>query len=149
MSRADRGGASLLSNARTFYLIWRADLIIYQRLDKILRPTRLTVAQYTVMSILGRRGWSSSAQLSRRVGVSPQTMFRVISELERRKLVRRRSDEGDRRALGISLTQKGARLLASCERRVASLEAEMFRSFTPAQLGRFRGDLLRLVPAAR
>jgi DNA-binding MarR family transcriptional regulator len=141
----DDHGSGGLSAARTFYLMRRADLIICQGLEKKLKPSKLTVAQYTVMTILKFRGSSSSAQLARRLGVRPQTMFQVIIELEERKLIKRLQEDSDRRALQATLTEKGLRLLAICETEVDQLEAEIFADFPADRLARLRKDLLKIL----
>ena len=76
-----RPDAAPATTARTIYLIKRAQFASYLRLEACLRPFRLTAAQYMVMSALGHRGQLSSAQLSRRFSVKPQSMFKLIATL--------------------------------------------------------------------
>ena len=77
-------------HARLSYLVRQAQLATYQRLDRALRGFGLTPAQYTVLAILSRRGESlSSAALSRRLGVSPQSANEIVASLNALGLVRR------------------------------------------------------------
>ena len=91
-----------------------------------------------VMSVLGHRGQLSSAQLSRRFSVKPQSMFKLITTLERKTLIARKEVDRDRRTLMVSLTSAGRRLLAQCDDAVDALEADILKSFSSAQLRQFR-----------
>lgn len=133
------------TTARTIYLIKRAQFASHLRLEASLRRFRLTAAQYMVLSMIGHRGQLSSAQLSRRFSVKPQSMFKLITTLERKALIARKEVDSDRRTLMVSLTATGRRLLASCEETVDALEADLMKNFTPAQVAQFRRFLLRFL----
>ena len=122
------------TTARTIYLIKRAQFATHLKLEKTLRPFRLTVAQYMVMSMIGHSGQLSSAQLSRRFSVKPQSMFKLIASLERKALIARKEVDGDRRTLMVSLAPAGRRVLAACEEAVDALEADLLKDFSPAQI---------------
>ena len=140
-----RGVAAADRPPRTIYLIRRVQFTTYLRLEERLRPFGLTVAQYMVISMLGHSGRLSSAQLSRRFEVTPQTMFKLIASLRRKGAVARRGVNGDRRALEVSLTAPGKRLLSACEEAVDALEAELFRAFAGRELRAFRGHLVKFL----
>src|SRR5450432_2972861 len=142
----DEGGGSKPSTtARTLYLIRRVQFASYLRLEQAVQRFRLTTAQYMVLSMLGHREPLSSAQLSRRFSVTPQTMYKLIATLKRKGLVSRKSMNGDRRSLHVGLTPAGRRILAGCEQAVGALEAELFRNFSGAQLAQFRRHLLKFL----
>jgi DNA-binding MarR family transcriptional regulator len=130
---------------RTIYLIRRVQFMTYLRLEERLKPFGLTVAQYMVISMLGHSGRLSSAQLSRRFEVTPQTMFKLIASLRRKGAIARRGVSGDKRALEVSLTAAGRRLLVECEAAVDRLEAELFRTFAARELRAFRAQLVKFV----
>jgi DNA-binding MarR family transcriptional regulator len=131
--------------ARTLYLIRRVQLASYLRLTQAVKRLRLTTAQYMVLSMLGYREPLSSAQLSRRFSVTPQTMFKLIATLRRKSLVTRKGMNGDRRRLLVSLTPAGRRVLAACEHAVGALEADLFRNFGSGQLAQFRRHLMKFL----
>ena len=58
-------------------------------INKRVQPYDLTTLQYTTLSVLGRRGALSNAQLARRSYMSPQAMSEVIEALEKRGLIER------------------------------------------------------------
>ena len=49
-----------------------------------MKPYGLTTLQYTTLSVLGRRGELSNAQLARRAYMTPQSMSEVIDALEKK-----------------------------------------------------------------
>jgi DNA-binding MarR family transcriptional regulator len=137
------------ATARTIYLIRKVQFATYLQLEERLRPFGLTAAQYMVLSMLGHSGRLSSAQLSRRFEVTPQTMFKLIASLRRKRLIARRGVNGDRRALEVSLTAAGRRLLEACEEAVDALETELFRGFSSRELRGFRTHLAHFLGANR
>ena len=145
LTRPQTASESATTTARTIYLIKRAQFASHLRLEDTLKPFRLTAAQYMVMSVLGHRGQLSSAQLSRRFSVKPQSMFKLITTLERKGLIARKEVDRDRRTLMVSLTSAGRRLLAQCDDAVDALEADMLKEFSPAQLKQFRASLTKVV----
>jgi DNA-binding MarR family transcriptional regulator len=130
-------------------LIRQAQLAVQARLEDELRPFRLTATQYTVLSILGRRDGLSSAQLSRRFLVTPQSMNEVIATLEGKRLIRRQAALGNRRIRIVRLTAAGRKLLDASEEAVDRLEAGLFRVLKPAERTAFRQALQKLIAARR
>src|SRR5436309_3152894 len=132
------------SAARISYVIARLERAVRTAINERGRPHELTTLQYTTLSVLGRRGALSNAQLARRAYMTPQSMSEVIDALEQKGLIRRDAHPTHRRVLPARLTPKGRRVLASCERAVDELEDEML-----AGLGEHeRADLLETMTAA-
>ncbi|HVO16655.1 MAG TPA: MarR family transcriptional regulator [Alphaproteobacteria bacterium] len=146
---APKAVAGATGTPRTLYLVRRAQFTTYLRLEERLKPFGLTAAQYTVMSMLGHSGRLSSAQLSRRFEVTPQTMFKLLAPLRRKGLIARRGVNSDRRALEVSLTPAGRRVLAQCEAAIDALEAELFRGFTGRELRNLRALLAKFLAENR
>ncbi|MEE4355560.1 MAG: MarR family transcriptional regulator [Desulfococcaceae bacterium] len=67
----------------------------------------LTDTQSGVLRMLAQSGPISSAQLSRKLFVTPSNMTGIIDRLEKKKLVERIRKTGDRRVALISLTEEG------------------------------------------
>jgi DNA-binding MarR family transcriptional regulator len=130
---------------RTLYLLRRLQVSAYLQMEAALKPFDVTPTQYMVLSSLATRGRSSSAQLSRRFSVRPQSMIKLILGLESVGHVERVAREDDRRVLEISLTRKGRSLLARCDEVVDSLENRMLEAFTEPELNGFRAGMLKLL----
>ena len=68
-------------------------------------------AQLSALSVLVFAGPQSLASLAQAEQVKPSTMSRIVSGLLRAKLVHRKTDKQDRRAIVIESTEKGARIM--------------------------------------
>ena len=89
------------------YAIGRLDRVVRSAIADAVREHGLSVAQYTVLSVLGNRGSLSNAQLARRSYVSPQSMNEVLLTLEERGFVIRQDDPNHGRIRQTALTHKG------------------------------------------
>jgi DNA-binding MarR family transcriptional regulator len=136
--------------ARLSYLVRQAQLATYQQLDQALRAFGLTPAQYTALAILSRRGESlSSAELARRLGVTPQSANAIVGTLDTQQLVRRTDDGENRRVRALQLTPKGRALLARCDADVDRFERAFFGELSGAEQEVLRGLLIRVIAADR
>jgi len=127
----------------TLYLVKRLELVIRALMDDALRPLGLTTLQYTALSVLRGREGLSSAQLARRSFLRPQTMHEMVLTLEKRGLIQRTQQTGNKRVLVATLTQAGEELLDECAPAVAELEHELIAALGPEQQHAFREGLER------
>lgn len=67
----------------------------------------LTLSQNKVVKILAANGPLSSAELSRKLFVTPSNITGIIDRLEKKKLVERIRKKNDRRIYLINLTEQG------------------------------------------
>lgn len=87
-----------------------------------------------VLSQLYRGGALTPTQLARREGVRPQTLTRLLAELEAAGHVARRPHAHDGRQTLLTLAPRGARLLAAeAQRREASLAAALAEQLGPRE----------------
>ena len=126
------------------YLFARIFYAVRLRSEDALKPYTLTPMQFTILATLGKWPGLSSADLSRRFNVTPQTMGEMVSNLERRALVERGQDESNRRALRLSLTHAGRALVRTCDEEMDKVEAEMIKGLSPAQRTELRSSLAAL-----
>ena len=125
---------------RVAYLVKWVERALRLRLDEALEPCGMSTPEYTALSVLRERDGLSSAQLARRVGVTPQAMNQIVIGLERRGLIRRRGDTHGRR-MGTSLTAKGAELLARGDRATLPVEERLLSGLSRADVGTLRRAL--------
>jgi DNA-binding MarR family transcriptional regulator len=111
-------------------------------MGKVTARHGLTVAQYTVLSVLQGRGLLSNAQLARRSLVSPQAMNEIVEAMAAKRLVVRRPDPQHGRIVQIGLTGRGEAVLGKCDAAVHELEGEMLAGLNEAQRRQFQ-TLLR------
>jgi DNA-binding MarR family transcriptional regulator len=114
------------------YAIARLQQRILAGVTERVAPHGLTTLQFTTLSVLNRHGSPlSTSQLARRAFMTPQSMSEVIHALEDKGYIKRNPHPNHRRTLPATLTPKGARVLAECEKAVAEYEDSMLRGFAP------------------
>ena len=126
------------------YLLARIFYAMRQRSEDALKPHNLTPMQFTILSSLKQWQGLSSAELSRRFGVTPQTMGEMVGNLERRALIARVQDPANRRALRLSLTASGEQQLRVCEAAMQALEGQMFEEMSSRDFEALRGRMIGL-----
>ena len=136
-SREDRRRPSLL------YAIKQVELAARSAIDELVKPTGITALQYTALTVLRRSDGLSSAQLARNSFVTPQSMADMVIALERRGLIDRRRDPGNRRVLLISLSAGGRALLEKHDEAVEALEERMVSGLSPRQRSELEKHLNR------
>ncbi|MFB9948762.1 MarR family winged helix-turn-helix transcriptional regulator [Rhizobium puerariae] len=134
----------VMQHPRTIYFLNQANHAVRSRLEAALAPMQMTGIQYTVLSVIGARDGLSSAELSRRFFVTPQTMNELIGGLQRRNLINRKEDPANRRILRMSLTSEGKRMVKACDAAADGVERDVF-SFLPREDYDQLRDLCRLV----
>jgi DNA-binding MarR family transcriptional regulator len=132
---------------RVGYLLKRAQQALRSRMDRVLERKGLTTPQYSVLSWLERQPGISSAELSRRSFVTPQTMIRIVENLETLGLIRREPHPTHGRILIASLTRKGETVVAACHAEVNAVENQMLHGLTKREQVELRGLLLRCIAA--
>jgi DNA-binding MarR family transcriptional regulator len=138
--KQDHGERAMLEQASTLYLLHQSGQAVRARLEEALRPLGMTGVKYTIMSIVARGG-VSSADIARRLFVTPQTMGETIADLVERNLILRRQDEKSRRILRLSLTPAGHDMLSRCHSIARRVEREAFAALSRDQMRQLRGLL--------
>ncbi|MEO3999382.1 MarR family transcriptional regulator [Mesorhizobium sp. CAU 1732] len=134
---------------RTMYLMNQANQAVRTQLEQELRGLGLTGIQYTVLSIVDAREGISSAQLSRRFFVTPQTMNEIVSALERRGLLLRRESLESKRILSATLTDAGRDALGRCDAVADRVEGKFMSLLSDEDFAALRAILPRFLKAIR
>lgn len=115
---------------RLLYLVKQLESAIRARMDVALRSRRITVPQYTALTVLEQHDDMSAAQLARHTFVTAQAMEGVVGALRSAGLIVRHRDPENRRRLVISLTRDGHALLEDCRADIDRIEAAAFAALT-------------------
>jgi len=100
------------------------------RMDEALRTLDLTTPQYSVLAQLELRPGISNAALARSSFITAQTMHGIVSNLEKRNLVKRKSDPQHGRILCTELTKKGMKVVQQAHNIISKVEASMTSTIT-------------------
>lgn len=109
---------------------------IRDRTNALLKKHDLSDSSYTVLAILyGSVDESASAsELSEACHEKPANLTRVCDELVARGLIERRPKPGDRRAVVLTLSERGRALAEQAIPQVSNMVAEACGDFEPGEL---------------
>jgi DNA-binding MarR family transcriptional regulator len=94
----------------------------------------ITARQATLLWLVKRNPGLSLAELAAEEGISPPAMSGHVDRLERAGLIERIRSTGDRRRIGLRLTEDGVRLLRRVRARRTSWLAGRLSSLDPSEL---------------
>ncbi|HAN70989.1 MAG TPA: MarR family transcriptional regulator [Actinobacteria bacterium] len=125
--------------------IVRAQQIVLQRIDTVLRPLDLTFARYEILTLLSftRNGSLPMTKMGALLQVHPTSVTSAVDRLEGQGFVERVPHPTDRRAVLASITEAGrARALAA----TTALNGQVFEQLgiTEHQINQLRGVLRAL-----
>ncbi|BBY29217.1 MarR family winged helix-turn-helix transcriptional regulator [Mycolicibacterium sediminis] len=106
------------------YLIKRVQQSLRRHCDAALRPTGLTMAQYTALRALADHPDASASELSRLCFVTRQSLQDVLAGLRAEGLVRN-AERTSGRATALALTDGGRSRLAASHDAVLRIEESM------------------------
>jgi DNA-binding MarR family transcriptional regulator len=101
------------SAVEAFLILLRVGADVLTAFEKFLACHNITQGSFTVLMVLNRDPQTglNPSDLATKCGVTRATMTGLLDGLERKKLLRRESDQEDRRTILIRLTEKGIALL--------------------------------------
>lgn len=106
----------------------------------------LTATQLTILSLLRRRGSLRVQQVARQLGSSQPTASDAIASLVEKGLVSKRSDPGDRRAVLVAPSERGAAVIEAHATVPAAL-IDALETLDGRERAGFRRTLIKLVRA--
>jgi DNA-binding MarR family transcriptional regulator len=136
--------------ARVIYLIKRAEIEITARMWAALGIYAITPIQYSLLYFIDiAKGDLSSAQLSRRFSMTPQSMNELVQALMQKKLLRKMVDPAHRRILRISLTAKGKLLLEKCNTALDAMEEPLLKKLSATETNTLRNLIGKILETAK
>jgi DNA-binding MarR family transcriptional regulator len=126
------------------YLLYRVGAALRPEVSAALGSLGLALPQFVCLRIVSMSPGLSSAELSRRAGVTPQAMNTVLRDLEGIGAVARPASVSSGRALPATLTSQGRTLLKRAEAAVRDADARILAKLTAAQQREFKRLLDKL-----
>jgi len=118
--------------------------IVEEKLLHEVAGETLTLSQFKLLKLVANTDAQSIGDVAAFLGVSNAAASKAVDKLVRRKLLVRAEGQEDRRAAELSLPPRTQRLLAAYDAARDQRLAEVFRSFSPAELQRTAEILDRL-----
>lgn len=91
-------------------VIGKASRLLGNRISKNLHEHQVTAEQWNILASLWQNNGQSQQSLANYADKNKASITHLIDNLEKRNLVERRADEGDRRNKNIFLTKEGEEL---------------------------------------
>ena len=135
---------------RTVYLTKRIDTEVTLQMSKALSPYELTPLQFAVLSFADTDSPNfSSAQLSRRFAMTPQSMNAVVHILLEKALIYKTIDPSHKRILRLNLTESGKNILKQCNMAINVVERNLFGDLTDEEYHAFKLIMGKILEKAR
>lgn len=119
----------------------RAARVIARRFDEALRPVGLKSGQFSLLMSLNRPEPPTLGSVAELLAMDRTTLTANLKPLERDALVEMRTDEKDRRARRLALTEKGRSLLTRAVPIWTRTHREVESVLPPGAADRLRADL--------
>lgn len=107
------------------YIITNTGRKITQHLTQKFHAHGITSEQWSVLQTLTEEDGITQAELSRRTEKDPTNVTRILDQLERKELIRRGANKGDRRSFLIHVTESGR----SLSQKLLPVEIEFTQSY--------------------
>ena len=123
------------------YNATRASLKMIELFTKRMAVYELRHVDFSILSLITHNPGITSRQLCSALSILPPNLVGKIGTMENRKLVHRKPHPQDGRAVGLYLTDAGAKLMVDAERTASDLEGEAASRLSVAE----KKTLLRLL----
>lgn len=116
-------------------------LLIQQDMSRELGPAGLTAARTHLLWEVHHRGPSTQQALAAALQVSPRNVTGLVDAVEKGGFARREPHPTDRRAILVTLTDRGTRAMTDMAESRRQISAHLVSDFDDAALQRFAADL--------
>lgn len=126
-------------------IMGKASRLMSNRLSKNLSDFNVTSEQWTILASLWKKNGQTQQELANIANKNKASITHLIDNMEKRNLVYRQADEGDRRNNFIFLTEEGERLQASLGKIVKKTMKEVTRGIEKKDLKVSRKVLKKII----
>ena len=137
-----KGNEKEMRALNTYIKLMRAAESLTARTHAHLSSSGLTISQFGVLEALHHVGPMSQKDIGQKILRSSGNITMVIDNLEKRKLVRRKRDERDRRSFIVHLTDGGKKLIRKIFPPHATVITNQMKALTAAEQKKL-GDLCK------
>ena len=109
------------------YLSMSVHAAVQKKLMEELKETGLTLGQPKVLDYLKDHDGSSQKEIARACHIEPGSLTSILNRMEEKRLIERRSLNGNRRTSYIFLTEQGTQSQQLIDGIFAQIEAQAFR----------------------
>lgn len=111
----------------------RAALVIIEEFMKRMAVYDLRTVDFSVLSLITHNPGITSKQLCNTLGIQAPNLVSMVNALEQRELIKRLPHPNDGRAMGLHLTELGAKTVRRAEKTAAELEQDVTAKLSPQE----------------
>lgn len=111
----------------------RAALVIIEEFMKRMAVYDLRTVDFSVLSLITHNPGITSKQLCNTLGIQAPNLVSMVNALEQRELIKRLPHPNDGRAMGLHLTELGAKTMRRAEKTAAELEQDVTAKLSPQE----------------
>lgn len=126
------------------YLLLADHLTFQKVLMSRIKDTGLTPGQPKVLDYLRCHDGAVQKDIAAACRIEPATITSVLLGMERKQLICRQTQNGNRRSLSVHLTDQGKALAERVAAEFAAIEAQAYHGFTQAEQTQLRALLERV-----
>lgn len=119
------------------------------KVDGTLQAVDLTMAQYSTLSALESEEKLTNAELARKCSVTPQTMNRILQNLEKQALVKKSLNPEHALKQDFVLTKKAHKLICEAHALVNEVEKEFISILSTAEYDSLKSILNKTLKPAK
>lgn len=123
---------------RVTWALRRAELAVQTLKEQRLRPLGMAAAHYTLLMSVHSEPGLVSAELARRLNVTPQAVASLVARLEGRGQLERREHPRHRHVQELHLTDAGREALRAADQVIADVERHITEGLGPDQSAQLR-----------
>ena len=151
MAKRDHEGTEplpvLASHRVPAHLARRFHQICHGVTAEILDGEDITPIQWGVMAAILEEPGSGQKHIAKRVGIDPVTLGQMIDALEKKGLVKRQTDPGDRRGRQLFLTRRGTELRLRLRPSMLEAQERLLAPLTKTERAALLDMLARVIDA--
>ncbi len=134
---------------RVIWALRRAELAVQNLKDRELRALGMAASHYTLLVSVHAEPGLAGATLARRLNVTPQAIASLVTRLEGRGLIERRTHPRHPQVQELHLTSAGQVALEQADQVIAVIEQRVVDSLGGAESDQLRSELDRLTASIR
>jgi len=123
----------------------KAYRILNIHMDVTLEPFNVTIPEWKLLGQLYDDGSMKLADLAHRLGVEPPLITALVDQLEKKKMVLRKSEKKDKRVKLISLTPQAAKEMPKIELAIRLCMRTLVDGITPLEMMTYLKVLARII----
>lgn len=126
------------------YLLNRVGFAVSDVFAEALAEESLTVPHWRVLAVLMHEGTMRVSELSELTSIEISTLSRLLSGLQRRGLLTRKSAKDDARVVNVTLAARGRAIVTRLLPSAVALEDRLIAGISPKDVVQLKGLLAKL-----